>query len=371
MIFIENFICKNTNSASSPHLIQKSQSDYKQKKHKQLQSKSINTISSSNDFSKKNLKSFIDDKNIKSKTNSLIPLIHQKTFTRLEENKEHDISKSKDNTKFYSPIRSKNDEYKIKVLSNLSPYLKDISPKKKARVTLIGDIINFKKENKFLSKKNILPFKKKSNLINFPVDKHKKVNLTNAIYYHLPKQEDFTVQIEKEKERQKKIFSNTNWKKHTKGEGKSLYMNMFDNIYGSTIFKTKDFLLKQEGFHTLDYFDTMNVINKSNRNYFNKETIQSQIYKQKLQMEDIQDLIDRKIITQRVLFDSKSTSLPNKSKIENKSKLNSTKSIMVNKKMIMLPNGKVRPITPWEREIEKELVDASDILDNKDNIIIN
>ncbi len=372
MILIETFVCNKSTMRSKENFSPGPSSIIKQNHN---QNKSINTISSSNDFSKNNLKSFIEDKKIKSKKNSLIPLINQNHKTSKSQSKQDykeqaSLSKSKskdikEKAKFISPRKS-NNEYQIKVLSNLSPYLRDISPKKKARITLIGDLLNLKKDNKFMSKKNILPYKKKSNLAYFPIEKNKKVNLTNAIYYHLPKQEDFTIQIDKEKERQKKIYSNTNWKKHTKGEGKSLYMKMFDNIYGSTIFKTKDFLMKQDGFHTLDYFDTMKVINKSNKNYFNKETIQSQIYKQKLQMEDIQDMIDRKIISQRVLFDSKSASQPHKTKI---SKLSSTKSIMVNNKMIMLPNGKVRPITPWEKDIEQELSAVNYIEENKDNII--
>lgn len=225
---------------------------------------------------------------------------------------------------------------------------------------------------------------------------HKKVVLSNAILNHSPIEEDFQKEIKEKKEKDKHLFSKCNWKGHMKGVSqKRLKQISFEVDYdedannfqdskhtekdcflaetnsnnderilsgkSAASKKTKFNLNKQDGAYTLDYFESFNSILKTPVHdrvcikKFNKETIESQTGKNKLKFQDINNLLEMKLIKPRThKVADISLKFTQKNKLAGISNIN-RQSMLVNKTMIMLPNGKVRIIDNIERIIEAEL----------------
>ena len=265
-------------------------------------------------------------------------------------------------------LQSKKVNFNISPIKNRrNSLIYDISPSKKPKVALIGDIIKFKKDKLTSKKSELLFFSKPSTLINFPVNKEElKVNLTNIVYNHLPIEEDFSIQIKNESDRKRKVFSQANWKKHTKGlksiDGEAIINQEFNKTFRPTIFKTKEYLLKQEAYYTLDFYDTLNPIKniiktKPREKLFNKETLQSQKGKNQITLDDIRNYLNMNILSKSVI----DTRQKQTSKRSN-TKYKISNSILINKKMILLPNGKIRPITPIEKQIEKDIMNENEVI---------
>lgn len=223
----------------------------------------------------------------------------------------------------------------------------------------------------------------------------KKVILSNAILNHSPIEENFLKEIKNKKEKEKHLFSKCDWKGHMKGTSKKRLKqvsleadndeeinilneskqsekvcflaetnacNDYRIISGKSLPKNTKFNLnKQDGAYTLDYYESFNNILKTPIHdricikKFNKETIDSQSRKNKLKFEDINDLLDMKLIKPK-LNKAVKFSLKFKQKDINLNGGNiNRQSMLVNKTMIMLPNGKVRIIDNIEKTIEAEL----------------
>lgn len=193
---------------------------------------------------------------------------------------------------------------KRSILHNKS--LDIISNLNKNKVTLIGEIIKLKSKKriyKLTSTKSKLNFLMNDNLINDNFNKDnkinssneclpniinnkiRKINLTKAILKRTVKEEDFSGFLKKEKEQ--KLYLNLNWNYHTSG-GKQIN----NKFYGS-LFKSKEYLLKEEGFYTLNYFESFTKRKKE----FNENSIKTQDFKKKLCLNDIYNLIELDIIS--------------------------------------------------------------------------
>lgn len=214
------------------------------------------------------------------------------------ENKKIQIDKTKNQSISMIKRNSILHNKSLDIISNLN----------KNKVTLIGEIIKLKSKKrnfKLTSTKSKLNFLMNDNLINDNMykdnkidsskeclpnitnNKMRKINLTKAILKRTVKEEDFSVFLKKEKEKEQKLYLNLNWKYHSSG-GKQRN----NKFYGS-LFKSKEYLLKEEGFYTLNYFESFTKRKKE----FNENSIKIQDFKKKLCLNDIYSLIELDIIS--------------------------------------------------------------------------